>query len=57
MRQPLTLTFDPLVALALLLSLIVLWMIVHDGAVRPTEAVGLISLYAIVAAAVWVEAV
>jgi hypothetical protein len=30
---------------------------VHDGAVRPTEAVGLISLYAIVAAAVWVEAV
>lgn len=55
MRHPLTLTFDPLVALALLLSLIVLWMIVHDGAVRPTEAVGLISLYAIVVAAVWVE--
>jgi hypothetical protein len=42
-------------ALALSLSLIALWMIVHDGEMEPTEAVGLLIAYGILGAAVWTE--
>jgi Ca2+:H+ antiporter len=53
--KPLTLQFDPLVALALFLSVIVLWMIVHDGEIEPVEAIGLLATYGVLGAAIWVE--
>lgn len=51
--HPLTLRYDPVLALALSLSLIALWMIVQDGEMEPTEAVGLLIAYGILGAAVW----
>jgi Ca2+:H+ antiporter len=53
--KPLTLQFDPLLALALFFSMIVLWMIVHDGEIEPVEAVGLLVTYGVLGAAIWVE--
>jgi Ca2+:H+ antiporter len=53
--SPLTLRYDPVLALTLVLSLIALWMIVHDGEMEPTEAVGLLIAYGILGAAVWTE--
>jgi Ca2+:H+ antiporter len=53
--SPLTLHFDPLLALALFLSMIVLWMIVQDGEIEPAEAVGLLVTYGVLGAAIWVE--
>jgi Ca2+:H+ antiporter len=52
---PLTLHFDPLLALALFLSMIVLWMILQDGEIEPVEAVGLLVTYGVLGAAIWVE--
>jgi Ca2+:H+ antiporter len=52
---PLTLRFDPVVALALVLSLVVLWMILQDGEISAVEAAGLLGVYVIVASAVWAE--
>jgi Ca2+:H+ antiporter len=53
--SPLTLRFDPLLALALFLSMIVLWMILQDGEIEPVEAVGLLVTYGVLGAAIWVE--
>ena len=53
--SPLTLHFDPLLALALFLSMIVLWMILQDGEIEPVEAVGLLVTYGVLGAAIWVE--
>jgi Ca2+:H+ antiporter len=53
--SPLTLRYDPVLALSLVLSLIALWMIVQDGEMEPTEAVGLLIAYGILGAAVWAE--
>jgi Ca2+:H+ antiporter len=53
--EPLTLRFDPVLALSLVLALTILWMIVHDGEIEPVEAVGLLATYAILGAAIWVE--
>jgi Ca2+:H+ antiporter len=53
--EPLTLQFDPLIALALFFSMIVLWMIVHDGEIEPVEAMGLLVTYGVLGAAIWVE--
>jgi Ca2+:H+ antiporter len=53
--SPLTLRFDPLLALSLFLSMIVLWMILQDGEIEPVEAVGLLVTYGVLGAAIWVE--
>jgi Ca2+:H+ antiporter len=53
--EPLTLRFDPVLALALVFALIILWMILHDGEIEPVEAVGLLVTYTILGAAIWVE--
>jgi Ca2+:H+ antiporter len=53
--SPLTLHFDPLLALALFLSMIVLWMILQDGEIEAVEAVGLLVTYGVLGAAIWVE--
>ena len=37
------------------LALVVLWMIMSDGEMQPVEAVGLLAVYAILAAAIWAE--
>jgi Ca2+:H+ antiporter len=52
---PLTLRYDPVVALALVLSMVALWMIVQDGEIEPVEAVGLLGVYTILCATVWAE--
>ena len=55
--QPLTLQYQAVIAISLVLSLIVLWMIVQDGELEPVEALALIVIYAILATSVWVEQV
>jgi Ca2+:H+ antiporter len=52
--QPLTLRYDPEIAIALTVSLIILWMILHDGEITPVEAVGLLVTFVILSATVWV---
>jgi Ca2+:H+ antiporter len=52
---PLNLQLDPVLAVALGLALIVLWMIMSDGEMQPVEAVGLIAIYAILGATIWAE--
>jgi Ca2+:H+ antiporter len=54
-RAPLSLQLDPVLTVSLGLALIVLWMIMYDGEMQPVEAVGLIAVYAILAAAIWAE--
>jgi len=54
-RTPLSLRLDPVLAVSLGLALIVLWMIMYDGEMQPVEAVGLLAVYAILAAAIWAE--
>ena len=54
-RTPLSLQLDPVLAVSLGLALIVLWMIMYDGEMQPVEAVGLVAVYAILAAAIWAE--
>ena len=54
-RTPLSLQLDPVLTVSLGLALIVLWMIMYDGEMQPVEAVGLIAVYAILAAAIWAE--
>ena len=52
---PLSLQLDPVLAVSLGLALLVLWMILSDGEMQPVEAVGLIAVYTILAAAIWAE--
>ncbi len=54
-RSPLSLQLDPVLTVSLGLALIVLWMIMYDGEMQPVEAVGLLAVYAILAAAIWAE--
>ncbi len=54
-RAPLSLQLDPVLTVSLGLALIVLWMIMYDGEMQPVEAVGLLAVYAILAAAIWAE--
>ena len=54
-RTPLNLQLDPVLAVALGLALIVLWMIMSDGEMQPVEAVGLLAVYAILGATIWAE--
>ena len=54
-RTPLTMQIDPLLAIALGLSLIVLWMVVVDGEIEPIEAAGLITVFVILGTLVWIE--
>jgi Ca2+:H+ antiporter len=53
--NPLTLQYGSVVAIALVLSLIVLWIILQDGELEPVESVALIVIYIILATSVWVE--
>jgi Ca2+:H+ antiporter len=55
--HPLTLQYQAVIAISLVLSMIVLWMIVQDGELEPVEALALIVIYAILATSVWVEQV
>jgi Ca2+:H+ antiporter len=55
--QPLTLQYGSVIAIALVLSLIVLWIILQDGELEPVEALALIVIYAVLATSVWVEQV
>jgi len=52
---PLSLQLDPVLAVALGLALIVLWMILSDGEMQPVEALGLVAVYAILGATIWAE--
>jgi Ca2+:H+ antiporter len=54
-RTPLSLQLDPVLAVALGLALIVLWMIMSDGEMQPVEALGLIAVYTILGATIWAE--
>ena len=54
-RTPLSLALDPVLAVSLGLALLVLWMILSDGEMQPVEAVGLLAIYTILAAAIWAE--
>ncbi|HET6174854.1 MAG TPA: hypothetical protein VFD90_19790 [Gaiellales bacterium] len=54
-RTPLSLQLDPVLAVALGLALVVLWMIMSDGEMQPVEALGLVAVYAILGATVWAE--
>jgi Ca2+:H+ antiporter len=54
-RAPLSLQLDPVLTVSLGLALVVLWMIMYDGEMQPVEAVGLIAVYVILAAAIWAE--
>jgi Ca2+:H+ antiporter len=56
-NSPLTLQFGSVVAIALVLSLILLWIILQDGELEPVEALALIVIYVILATSVWVERV
>ena len=55
--QPLTLQYGSVIAIALVLSLIVLWIILQDGELEPVEALALIVIYVVLATSVWVEQV
>ncbi len=54
-NTPLSLQLDPVLAVALGLALIVLWMILSDGEMQPVEALGLVAVYVILGATVWAE--
>jgi Ca2+:H+ antiporter len=54
-RTPLSLQLDPVLSVSLGLALIVLWMTMYDGEMQPVEAVGLLAVYTILAAAIWAE--
>lgn len=54
-RTPLNLQLDPVLAVALGLALIVLWMTMSDGEMQPVEAVGLLAVYTILGATIWAE--
>jgi Ca2+:H+ antiporter len=56
-NNPLTLQFGSVVAIALVLSLILLWIILQDGELEPVEALALIVIYVVLATSVWVERV
>jgi Ca2+:H+ antiporter len=55
--NPLTLQFQTVIAISLVLSLIVLWMILQDGELEPVESLALIVIYVVLATTVWVERV
>jgi Ca2+:H+ antiporter len=54
-NTPLSLQLDPVLAVALGLALIVLWLILSDGEMQPVEALGLVAVYVILGATVWAE--
>ena len=54
-HTPLNLQLDPVLAVALGLALVVLWMTMSDGEMQPVEAVGLLAVYAILGATIWAE--
>jgi Ca2+:H+ antiporter len=56
-RNPLTLQYQTVIAISLVLSLIVLWIILQDGELEPVEALALIVIYVVLATSVWVEQV
>jgi Ca2+:H+ antiporter len=53
--HPLTLQYGSVIAIALVLSLILLWIILQDGELEPVESLALIVIYVILATSVWVE--
>ena len=53
--HPLTLQYEPVIAIALVLSVIVLRFILQDGELEPVESLALIVIYAVLATSVWVE--
>jgi Ca2+:H+ antiporter len=53
--SPLTLQFQSVIAISLVLSLIVLWIILQDGELEPVESLALIVIYVVLATSVWVE--
>jgi Ca2+:H+ antiporter len=55
--HPLTLQYETVIATALVLSLIVLWIVLQDGELEAVEALALIVIYAVLATSVWVEQV
>jgi Ca2+/H+ antiporter len=56
-NHPLTLQYGSVIAIALILSTIILWIILQDGELEPVESVALIVIYVILATSVWVERV
>ncbi len=54
-RNPLTLQYQSVIAISMVLSLIVLWIVLQDGELEPVEAVALLVIYAVLATSVWVE--
>jgi Ca2+:H+ antiporter len=56
-RNPLTLQYQSVIAISMVLSLIVLWIVLQDGELEPVEGVALLVIYAVLATSVWVEQV
>ena len=55
--HPLTLQYGSVIAIAMILSLIVLWIILQDGELEPVESLALIVIFLVLATSVWVEKV
>jgi Ca2+:H+ antiporter len=55
--NPLTLQYQTVIAISMVLSLIVLWIVLQDGELEPVEALALLVIYAVLATSVWVEQV
>jgi Ca2+:H+ antiporter len=56
-NAPLTLQYQSVIAISLVLSLIVLWIMLQDGELEPVESLALLVIYAVLATSVWVEQV
>jgi Ca2+:H+ antiporter len=56
-RNPLTLQYQSVIAISMVLSLIVLWIVLQDGELEPVEGIALLVIYAVLATSVWVEQV
>jgi Ca2+:H+ antiporter len=54
---PLTLQYQTVIAISLVLSLIVLWIVLQDGELEPVESLALLVIYGVLATSVWVEQV
>ena len=54
-HSPLTLQYQTVIAISMVLSLIVLWIVLQDGELEPVEALALLVIYAVLATSVWVE--
>ncbi|HEY1479558.1 MAG TPA: hypothetical protein VGF46_05985 [Gaiellales bacterium] len=55
--SPLTLQYGTVIAISLVLSLIVLWIVLQDGELEAVESLALIVIYVVLATSVWVEQV